>query len=95
MRTLPFRPPEVERWVAAHGDRLEVFYLPRYAPESNPDEYWDDDLKEDANASGLPHDRREERSRIQEFMRRLLHLPEDVTNYFQHPRVQYASAFAM
>ncbi len=87
--------PEVERWVAAHRDRLEVFYLPRYAPELNPDEYLNNDLKGNVNASGLPHDRQEERSRIQEFMRRLLHLPEHVMSYFQHPCVQYASAFAM
>ena len=37
--------PEVEAWVAAHHDRIEVFYLPRYAPELNPDEYLNNDLK--------------------------------------------------
>jgi transposase len=84
--------PAVEAWVAAHQDRLEVFYLPRYAPELNPDEYLNNDLKENVNASGLPHNKQEERSRIQEFMRHLLHLPEHVMNYFQHPCVQYASA---
>ena len=26
--------PEVMAWVASHRDRLEVFYLPRYAPET-------------------------------------------------------------
>jgi transposase len=84
--------PAVQAWVAAHRDRIEVFYLPRYAPERNPDEYLNNDLKGEVNAAGLPHDKGEVRSRIQEFMRRLLHLPEHVMSYFRHPFVQYAAA---
>src|SRR6185437_2074153 len=87
--------PAVQAWVAAHHDRLEVFYLPRYAPELNPDEYLNNDLKGQVNARGLPHDKAEVRSHLQAFMRRLLHLPERVINYFQHPSVQYAAAMNM
>jgi transposase len=83
--------PAVQAWVAAHADRIEVFYLPRYAPEVNPDEYLNNDLKGQVNARGLPHDKWEVRSRIQEFMRRLLHLPEHVMSYFRHPAVRYAA----
>jgi transposase len=82
---------EVARWVAAHRDRIEVFYLPRYAPELNPDEYLNNDLKGDVNAAGLPHDTPEVRSRIQRFMRKLLQLPEHVRSYFEHPCVLYAT----
>ncbi len=84
--------PAVQAWVAAHRERMEVFYLPRYAPELNPDEYLNNDLKGQVNEAGLPHDKGEVRSRIQGFMRRLLHLPEHVMNYFCHPSVQYAAA---
>src|SRR5438309_235623 len=84
--------PAVQAWVAAHQERIEVFYLPRYAPELNPDEYLNNDLKGQVHATGLPHNKGEVRSHIQEFMRRLLHLPEHVMNYFQHPSVQYAAA---
>jgi transposase len=84
--------PAVQAWVAAHRERLEVFYLPRYAPELNPDEYLNNDLKGRVNEAGLPHDKGEVRSRIQGFMRRLLYLPEQVMNYFCHPSVQYAAA---
>ena len=82
---------EVAWWLAAHRDRIELFYLPRYAPERNPDEYLNNDLKQNVNATGLPHDKAEVRSRIQGFMRKLLHLPEHVRSYFEHPCVQYAS----
>ena len=84
--------PEVAAWVTAHRERLELFYLPRYAPELNADEYLNHDLKGAVNAAGLPHNRGEVRSRIQGFMRKLLHLPEHVMSYFQHPSVQYAAA---
>jgi transposase len=84
--------PAVQAWVAAHAERLEVFYLPRYAPELNPDEYLNNDLKGQVNATGLPSAKGEVRSHIQGFMRQLLHLPEHVMNYFQHPSVQYAAA---
>jgi transposase len=84
--------PEVAAWVTVHRERLEVFYLPRYAPELNADEYLNHDLKGEVNAVGLPHNKGEERSRMQEFMRKLLHLPQHVMSYFQHPSVQYAAA---
>jgi transposase len=86
------RTPAVQQWVAAHRERIEVFYLPRYAPELNPDEYLNNDLKGQVNEAGLPQDKGQVRSGIQGFMRRLLHLPEHVMNYFCHPSVQYAAA---
>jgi transposase len=86
---------EVKAWLAAHRDRIEVFELPRYAPEMNPEEYLNNDLKGQVNAAGLPHNKKEVRSRIQIFMRKLLHLPERVRSYFQHPSVQYAAALNM
>lgn len=82
---------EVEDWVASHQDRMELFWLPPRAPELNADEYLNQDLKGNVNAQGLPDNKGEVRSRIQGFMRRLLHLPEHVRNYFKHPCVQYAA----
>jgi transposase len=80
-----------KRWVAAHRERIELFYLPAYAPERNPEEYLHNDMKGSISATGLPHDREELRSRIAAFMARLKHLPERVRNYFSHQCVQYAA----
>ena len=82
---------KVEAWVEAHEGKIELFYLPRYAPERNPDEYLNNDLKGSVNGEGLPHDKDELRSHIQSFMRRLLNWPAHVISYFQHPCVQYAA----
>jgi transposase len=30
---------KVEAWAASHAHEIELFYLPAYAPEHNPDEY--------------------------------------------------------
>ena len=81
----------VADWVAEHRDRIELFFLPRYAPELNADEYLNNDLKGSINAAGLPDNKEELRSRMERFMSQLLHLPEHVRNYFQHPCVQYAA----
>jgi transposase len=81
----------VADWVAAHADRIELFRLPKYAPELNADEYLNNDLKGAINAEGLPGSREGLRSRMARFMSKLLHLPEHVRNYFRHPCVQYAS----
>jgi transposase len=83
--------PEVEAWVAARRDRIDVFYLPGYSPELNPVEYLNNDMKGSVNEAGLPPDRGTLRGRLQGFMRRLLHLPEHVISYFLHPWTQYAA----
>ena len=82
----------VADWAARHAERIELFPLPKRAPELNADEYLNNDVKGNVNAAGLPHDKPELRSRIQTFMRRLLHWPEHVRSYFQHPHAQYAAA---
>jgi transposase len=82
----------VTDWVASHADRLELVYLPRYAPERNVDEYLNNDLKGQIGDAGLPQDAGELRSRIQQFLRKLIQFPEHVRSYFQNPFVQYAAA---
>jgi transposase len=83
---------EVKTWVAAHRDRIELFYLPRRAPELNADEYLNNDLKGSVNAEGLPHSAGELQERMETFLHKLRMLPERIMNYFQHPSTQYAAA---
>jgi transposase len=85
------RAEEVEAWVARHSDRLELVYLPCGVPELNVDEYLNNDLKSQINEEGLPHNPSELRSRIQEFLRKLIHFPDHVRSYFQAPFAQYAA----
>ena len=88
----PHEKATVTHWVEKHEDRLAVFYLPRYSPELNADEYLNNNLKSQVNADGLPDNSKTLRSRIQRFMHQLLNLPEHIKSFFTHPCVQYAAA---
>jgi transposase len=81
----------VEDWLEGHRDRIEVFYLPRHAPELNPDEYLNNDLKGNVHEEGLPDSKQELRCQVQRFMRTLYHWGDRVASYFQHPAVRYAA----
>lgn len=80
---------DVKAWVAKHSERLELFELPRRAPELNPDEYLNNDLKRAVNEKGLSGSESELRSTIQRIMRTII--PFHIINYFLHPCVQYAA----
>src|SRR3954467_12945476 len=82
----------VEEWLADKTDRIEVFYLPKYAPERNPDEYLNCDVKANINVDGLPKDREELRAKLHRFMQKLSKLPRRVASYFEHKFLHYAAA---
>jgi transposase len=82
----------VDDWIAQRTERIEVFYLPRRAPELNPDEYLNHDTKAGVNAVRMPNTQEELRSNLQRFMHKLVNLPNHIMNYFQHPCIQYAAA---
>jgi transposase len=82
----------VEEWLADKRERVEIFYLPKYAPERNPDEYLNCDVKVNINADGLPKDREELQGKLQRFMQKLSKLPVRVASYFRHKYIAYAAA---
>jgi hypothetical protein len=73
--------------VASHGEEARP-----QAPELNPGEYLNNDLKGQVNAERLPDTKQELESNFQRFMNKLEELPAHVKSYFQHPKVQYAAA---
>jgi transposase len=82
----------VRDWLAAHGETIEVFYLPSYSPELNPDEYLNGDLKTGVH-NGIPP--RSEKALVQHVlghMRMLQRLPGRTSRYFAHPCIRYAAA---
>jgi transposase len=82
----------VEEWLADKQDKIEVFYLPKYSPERNPDEYLNCDVKGNINADGLPKDRKELKGKLRRFMQKLSKLPGRIASYFQHKYIEYAAA---
>jgi transposase len=83
---------KVDAWLADKKARLEVFYLPKYSPERNPDEYLNCDVKGNINTDGLPKDRDELKTKLHRFMQKLSKLPNRVASYFRHKFILYAAA---
>ena len=50
---------KVRAWLAKHKDEIEVFYLPPYAPEYNPDENLNAHLKTGLSKRAMPRTEKE------------------------------------
>lgn len=82
---------KVRRWLEDHRDQIEVFYLPSYAPEFNPDEYLNGDLKMKVHSGQPVRNKDDLEKKTRSFMRTILRRPHHVKNYFKHPKVAYAA----
>ena len=81
----------VRRWLAGRRARLEVFYLPGYSPELNPDQYLNQDVK--SNAVGRRHarDQQDMIANVRGYLRSTHKQPDIVRSYFQEQHVRYAA----
>ena len=80
----------VAEWVSRHRDKIDLFFLPPYAPESNPDEYLNHALKLSVHSGDLPEDRSDIRHKANFFMRTLQRNKDNISAFFRHPLVSYA-----
>ena len=79
----------VSDWLEKRKDKMEVFFLPPYAPEYNPDEYLNHALKISVHSGQLPYTSQDISHKMQSFMRKLQHHPPAVSNFFLHPSLSY------
>lgn len=81
----------VMAWVARHAAQIQLFFLPPYSPELNPDEYLNGDLKRGVHTGLPPRDaadlQRQTLSQLQSIQRS----PSRVRAYFEHPAIHYAA----
>ena len=81
----------VSRFVAENADRLELFFLPPYSPELNPDELvWAHVKTRVAKATTQTKD--ELKTMVERTLRRLQKLPDIVAGFFRAPTCQYAAS---
>ena len=76
-------------WLDGHRDKIELFFLPPYASESNPDEYLNHALKLSVHSGSLPQTKRDIRRKTASFMRTLQHCPDKVCAFFLHNQISY------
>ena len=82
---------EVTQWLEEHQKQIEVFHLPSYSPELNPDEYLNGNLKTKVHSGTPVRNQGDLEKKTRSFMRTLLKRPAHVRNFFTHPKVAYAA----
>lgn len=82
---------KVTEWLADKKDKIELVFLPPYAPESNPDEYLNRDFKTALRTGPVSHNKAALLEKATAFMNQLASLPEHVMRYFRHPSASYAA----
>jgi transposase len=81
----------VRSWLDQHSEQIEVFFLPPYSPELNPDEYLNGDLKRAVHGDIPPKDANELKATAQKHLRSIQRSRRRVRNYFRHPAIRYAA----
>jgi transposase len=81
---------KVSTFVEAHKDRIELFFLPPYSPELNPDELvWNDLKNNGVGRTAISGPDMLKRTAVN-YLRKLQKLPERVASYFKAPDTKYA-----
>ena len=81
----------VRDWVKEHEEEIELFFLPSYSPELNPDEYLNCDLKAGVHSGTPARSKKQLKKKAISHLRKLQKLPKRVMKYFKHPKISYAA----
>lgn len=81
----------VSAWVKENSTRIRLFFLPKYSPDLNPDEYLNNDVKSNAVGRRRAKSKEEMKANISSYLRSTQRRPETVRNFFQAQHVQYAA----
>jgi len=82
---------EITRWLTRHAARRELFFLPGYSPDLNPDEFLNQDVKSNALGRQRPATRIEMIDGLRSYLRSTQRRPEIVKSYFHAESVRYAA----
>lgn len=81
----------VKEWLEKHDSMIEVFYLPAYSPELNPDEYLNCDLKKGVHSGKPARNKKQLKAKAQSHMAMLQKKPSRVKKYFDNENIKYAA----
>ena len=85
------RARKIKRWLAGRTDQIEIFFLPGYSPDLNPDELLNNDVKSNAVGRRRPTSQNELMSDVRSYLRSTQRQPHIVQSYFNHKDVRYAA----
>ena len=79
----------VKTWLAEHKNEIELFYIPPYSPELNPDEYLNQAMKKNVYGGASPRTKADIKDKVYRYIHRLSFYPEEVSAFFRHRNVRY------
>ena len=79
----------VKAWLKRHWNEIEVYYLPAYSPDLNPDEYLNCDLKVGIKAAPPARNKEQLKKTVRGHMHMLQKKPARVAKYFEHSSIAY------
>jgi transposase len=82
----------VSRWLAEQREQIQIFFLPPYSPELNPDELLNQDVKTNALGRVRPVNVQEMMGNVRSYLRITQARPRLVKNYFRESHVKYAAS---
>jgi hypothetical protein len=77
--------------VTEHIEKIELFYLPSYSTERNPDEYQNCDLKYGLSAKPAPKTQDEMKENLENHMNMLRNDSARLAKYFKPESIKYAA----
>lgn len=81
----------VSEWVKQRQDEIELFFLPAYSPDLNPDEHVNSDIKYGVGSKVPVRTKENLRIAADEHMKMLKATPERIEKYFEDPAISYAA----
>jgi transposase len=81
----------VKAWLAQHAEQIEVFYLPSYSPELNPNEMANADLKQAVTRLAPARTKLQLLKAASKHLKSVQKQPDRIKSYFQHKPVRYAA----
>jgi len=82
---------KVAVWLKKHKEEIEVFFLPPYAPEYNPDELLNSDLKRGISKKSMPRSEKELERNVRSHLKKVQLNPKKICSFFQAPTTIYAA----
>jgi len=82
---------KVSAWLDKHRDEIEVFYLPPYAPEYNPDELLNGDLKRGISKRPSPRSDKELEHYVRSHLKSVQLRPRKIQGFFGSATTSYAA----
>ena len=81
----------VREWVAEHAQRIELHFLPGYAPDLNPVELLNHDVKANAVGRKRPRNLAEMIDSVTDYLHGRPRQPLIIQRFFTHPLTAYAA----